>query len=90
MSEATAWAFFCLCFATISLGVTAGVTYYNLKELETMERLVKNHGIHPMMIKCVDADLSQATNFELCRKIIEKQSLSPEDMVKLRKVIEDD
>ncbi len=89
MSDGTAWAFFCLCAATVFLGITFGITHYNLKELETMERLIKDHGIHPMMIKCVDADLSLAINFELCKKIIDKYKLSPEDMVKLRKVVED-
>ena len=87
MTEATGWAFFCMCIAAVLLAITVGMTHYHLKELEVMERLARDHGINPMLVDCMGKELSKSHNLEICKMALEQYNLRLEDLAKLKKTL---
>lgn len=79
-------------FMTLCVGIVA-LTHYNLTKpnpSEIMERMVIEHGIHPLAITCMERDWHSAVNFAVCREVAKQLKISPEQEEKFKSLLDSD
>ena len=92
MKEYTFYAWIWLCITIMMCSLIGAMFYYHYSkpnDAEIMERLVRDVGINPMVIECMNRNWSMATDYEICKLVVEKHKISPENIKKLKKLLED-
>ena len=90
MNDNTMYAFFWLCGAAVLLGIIAAIGINSYESTKSEERMIVEYGIDPIILDCADGGFSQdGAKFAFCMEAIRKYKISERDLLKLRKVIED-